>query len=59
MLKKSKIKSFASENVKSTGDNACSREQTNSSINSNSNSNANDAEYLKELEQVIKDRAAE
>ncbi|WP_169718048.1 hypothetical protein SPSIL_056050 [Sporomusa silvacetica DSM 10669] len=57
MHKKSKVKSFTSENAKSAGDNALSRKQINSSINSKST--ANDAEYLKELEQIIKDRAAE
>lgn len=57
MLKKSKMNSFTSETATSAGDNALSREQKNSSINSKST--ANDAEYLKELEQVIKDRAAE
>lgn len=57
MLKKSKMKSFTSETAKSAGDNALASEQINSSISSKST--ANDAEYLKELEQVIKDRAAE
>ncbi|TWH46440.1 hypothetical protein [Sporomusa sp. KB1] len=57
MPKKSKMKPSTSKTATSAGDNALSREQINSSINSKST--ANDAEYLKELEQIIKDRAAE
>ena len=53
MLKKSKMKSFTSENAKSASNSALSPEPI------NSNATVNDAEYLKELEQVVKDRAAD
>ena len=57
MLKKSKMKLFTSETAKSASDSALSPEPTNGPINSNAT--ANDAEYLKELAQVVKDRAAD
>ena len=57
MLKKSKIKLFTSETAKNASDSALSPEQINDPTNSNAT--ANDAEYLKELAQVVKDRAAD
>lgn len=57
MLKKSKMKLFTSETTKNASDSALSPEQINDPTNSNAT--ANDAEYLKELEQVVKDRAAD